>query len=51
MVPRWFHKYLKMFEKKKLKRMPIRKTWDHAIYYKMSYSLIVILELKSVPEA
>jgi len=31
MVPRWFHKYLKMFEKKRLERMLIRKTWDHAI--------------------
>ena len=25
MVPRWFHKYLKMFEKKDSERMPIRK--------------------------
>ena len=31
MVPRWFHKYLKMFEKKDLERMPTKKTWDHAI--------------------
>jgi len=31
MVPRWFHKYLKMFEKKESERMPTRKTWDHAI--------------------
>jgi len=31
MVPRRFHKYLKVFEKKKSERMPIRKAWDHAI--------------------
>jgi len=31
MVPRWFHKYLKMFEKKDLERMPTRKVWDHVI--------------------
>ena len=31
MVPRWFHKYLKVFEKKKSERMPTRKAWNHAI--------------------
>ena len=31
MVPRRFHKYLKVFEKKKSERMLTRKTWDHAI--------------------
>ena len=31
MVSRWYHKYLKMFEKKELERMPMRKTWDHVI--------------------
>ena len=31
MVPRQFHKYLKVLEKKDSKRMPMRKTWDHAI--------------------
>jgi len=31
MVPRWFHKYLKVFEKKDSERMPTRKAWDHAI--------------------
>ena len=31
MVPRWFHKYLKVFEKKESERMPTRKVWDHAI--------------------
>jgi len=30
-VPRRFHKYLKVFEKKKSERMLTRKTWDHAI--------------------
>ncbi len=31
MVPRQFYKYLKVFEKKKLKRVPTRKTWNHAV--------------------
>ena len=31
MVPRRFHKYLKVFEKKDSERMPTRKTWDHTI--------------------
>jgi len=31
MVPRRFHKYLKMFEKKKSERMLMRKTGDHVI--------------------
>jgi len=31
MVLRWFHRYLKVFEKKKSERMPMRKAWDHAI--------------------
>ena len=31
MVPRQFHKYLKVFEKKNSERMPTRKAWDHAI--------------------
>ena len=31
MVPRQFHKYLKVFEKKESEKMPMRKTWDHAI--------------------
>ena len=30
-VPRQFHKYLKVFEKKELERMLMRKAWDHAI--------------------
>ena len=31
MVPRQFHKYLKVFEKKESERILTRKTWDHAI--------------------
>ena len=31
MVPRWFHKYLNVFEKKESERMPMRKAWNHAI--------------------
>jgi len=31
MVPRRFHKYLKVFEKKESERMPMKKTWDHAM--------------------
>jgi len=31
MVPRRFHKYLKVFEKKDLERMPTRKAWDYTI--------------------
>ena len=31
MVPRRFHKYLKVFEKKDSERMPTRKAWNHAI--------------------
>ena len=31
MVPRWFHRYLKVFEKKDSERMPMSKMWDYAI--------------------
>ena len=31
MVPRRFHKYLKVFEKKDSERMLMRKAWDHTI--------------------
>jgi len=31
MVPRQFHKYLKVFEKKESERMPMKKAWDHVI--------------------
>jgi len=30
-VPRWFHKYLKVFEKKKSEKILINKTWDYVI--------------------
>ena len=30
-VPRWFHMYLKVFEKKDSERMLTRKAWNHAI--------------------
>ena len=30
-VPKRFHKYLKMLEKKESERMLTRKTWDHVI--------------------
>ena len=36
-VPRRFHKYLKVFEKKDSERMPIRKAWDHAIDLKEGF--------------
>jgi len=31
MVSKWFHKYLKVFEKKESERMLARKTWNHVI--------------------
>ena len=31
MVPKRFHKWLKVFGKQESKRMPVRKTWNHAI--------------------
>ena len=37
MVPRWFHKYLKVFEKKNLERILMRKAWDHAIDLKEGF--------------
>ena len=30
-VPRWFHKYLKVFEKKKSEKILTNKTWDYVI--------------------
>ena len=30
-VLKWFHKYLKVFEKKDSERMLMKKAWDHAI--------------------
>ena len=37
MVPRQFHKYLKVFSKKASERMLVRKPWDHAIEMKPGY--------------
>jgi len=31
MVLRWFHKYLKVFEKNESERMLTKKVWNHAI--------------------
>ena len=39
MVPRWFYKYLKVFEKKDSERMPTRKTWNHAIDLRKEFVL------------
>jgi len=36
-VSRRFQKYLKVFEKKELERMLIRKTWNHAIDLRESF--------------
>ena len=36
-VPRQFHKYLKVFEKKDSERMPMRKIWNHAIDLKEEF--------------
>jgi len=37
MVPQRFHKWLKVFEKAELERMPVRKPWDHAINLKEDF--------------
>jgi len=37
MVLRWFHKYLKVFEKKDSEGIPTRKAWDHAIDLKEGF--------------
>ena len=34
LVPKRFWKWKKVFRKKKLERMPVQKTWDHAIELK-----------------
>jgi len=36
-VPKRFHRYLKMFEKRDLERMPTRKAWDHMIDLKEGF--------------
>ena len=37
LVPEQFYKWIKVFGKKQLKRMPIRKIWDHAIDIKEGF--------------
>jgi len=39
MVPRWFHKYWKVFGKKDLEKILIRKAWDHAIDLRKGFVL------------
>ena len=37
LVPEKFHKWIKVFRKKQLERMPTRKLWDHAIEVKEEF--------------
>ena len=37
LVPEKFHKWIKVFGKKQLERMPTRKIWDHAINMKKRF--------------
>ena len=37
LVPEKFHRWIKVFSKKQLERMPIRKIWDHAIDMKKDF--------------
>ena len=37
LVPKKFWKWKRMFGKKKLERMPVRKTWDYAIELKEGF--------------
>ena len=37
LVPKEYHKYLKVFSKEESERMPIRKPWDHAIELKETF--------------
>ena len=37
MVPKQFNKYIKVFSKKELEWMPVRKAWDHAIDLKPDF--------------
>ena len=39
LVPEKFHKWIKVFSKKQLERMPTRKIWDHAIDTKKGFVL------------
>ena len=37
LLPKAYHKYLKVFSKKESERMPVRKRWDHAIDIKYTF--------------
>ena len=37
LVPERFHKWIKVFGKKQLEKMPTRKVWDHAIDMKKGF--------------
>jgi len=37
MVPKWFHRWLKVFGKVELERMLVRKVWDHAVDLKEEF--------------
>ena len=37
LVPKKFHRWIKVFGKKQLERMPIRKLWDHTIDVKKGF--------------
>ena len=37
LVPKEYHKFLKVFSKKESERMPLRKPWDHAIDLKETF--------------
>ena len=37
LVPEKFHRWIKVFSKKQLERMPIRKIWNHAIDMKKGF--------------
>jgi len=37
LVPEQFHRWIKIFSKKQLERMPTRKIWDHAIDMKEGF--------------
>jgi len=39
MVPNRFHKYLSVFKKKELERLPLQKPWNHAIKTKSGFQL------------
>jgi len=39
MVPQRFHKWLRVFKKAELERMPVRKPWDHTINLRKDFVL------------